>query len=521
MNTKMKTLYVVGFLLTISVSLSGQMNSNVLTMGEDLPAFNQVHVSGSMEVKLHQSDTYFLQVDAEEKYHDEITMDVRNGVLTLENKSKRSAPNKKIHASVGLPHLAAVKAGGAVKIIGEGTFRGDFLRIDAGGATSVKLLIDYEEVESKISGASRLTLDGTAGKHSSEISGASKLEAKGLKTGAAYITASGASKAHVFALDYLETKTSGSAKIQVDKKPDVWHSNNQMIDLGDLTDGKPFTDTTRMKIGRKHIEIIDGDSVKISIGSRSVVIDEKGNVNVERKRKHKFNGHWAGFELGFNGLLTPNFDMNYAKEDAYLDLRMEKSINVNLNFFEQNIPLNKRNTFGMVTGLGFSWNNYRFGNNVFITPDSLELKGYYMEGVEMRKSKITNLYLTLPLMFEVQSRAVRKRDKLHLSVGVVGGWRIRTHTKLYYEEANKDFWLRDPASGELLPNKMSSPGGSSRIIDKNHDSFHMRPFKLDASVRAGWGVIQLYANYSLFSLFIDDRGPELYPISVGISLTPW
>lgn len=518
MKTKMKTCMLACVMLAITGALNAQP---LISMGQDeLPPFNKVYVSGAMEVNLQQSDTWYLQVDAAEAQPNDVKMDVSNGVLKLENNS-RGAAGRGVRATVGLPELSALKAQGAVKITNEGTFQGDFIRIDASGATAVKLLIEYDEVESKLSGASRLELEGKARKHTSVISGASKLHAKGLKTDAVYVSASGASKAHVFALDYLETKTSGSAKIQVDKEPDVWHSQNQMIDLGNLTDGKSFSDTTRMKIGNKHIEIIENDSVKISIGSRSVVVDEKGNVKVERKRKHKFNGHWAGFELGFNGLLTPNFDMNYAKEDAYLDLRMEKSINVNLNFFEQNIPLNKRNTFGMVTGLGFSWNNYRFGNNVFITPDSLELKGYYMEGVEMRKSKITNLYLTMPLMFEIQTRAARKRDKLHLSVGVVGGWRIRTHTKLYYEEANKDFWLRDPATGELLPFKMSSPGGSSRIIDKNHDSFHMRPFKLDASVRAGWGVIQLYANYSLFSLFIDGRGPELYPISVGISLTPW
>lgn len=510
-------------LACLMLAFTGSMNAQpLISMNQDeLPPFDKVYVSGAMEVNLQQSDTWFLQVDAAEAQPNDVKMDVSNGVLRLENNSKGANARKGVLATVGLPSLLAVKAQGAVKITNEGTFQGGFIRIDASGASSVDLNLAYEEIESKISGASRLILDGTAGKHTSEISGASKLQAQGLKTGEAKITASGAAKAHVFALDYLETKTSGAASVRVDKKPDVWRAEDQMLELGHMPDGKPFSDTTRMKLGRKQIEVIDGDSVKITIGSRSVIVDEKGNVNVARKRVHKFNGHWAGVELGFNGLLTPNFDMNYAKEDAYLDLRMEKSINVNVNFFEQNIPLNKRNTLGMVTGLGFSWNNYRFGNNVFITPDSLELKGYYMEGVEMRKSKITNLYLTLPLMFEVQSRAVRTRDKLHLSVGVVGGWRIRTHTKLYYEEANKDFWLRDPASGELLPVKMSSPGGSSRIIDKNHDSFHMRPFKLDASVRAGWGVIQLYANYSLFSLFIDDRGPELYPVSVGISLMPW
>ena len=110
---------------------------------------------------------------------------------------------------------------------------------------------------------------------------------------------------------------------------------------------------------------------------------------------------------------------------------------------------------------------------------------------------------------------------MHFAAGVVAGWRISSHTKVYYNEANKVFNLRDTETGNLLPTSMQSPGNSNRNISKNYDSFHMRPFKLDAGIRMGWGIVNLYANYSLTSLFIKDRGPELYPFSVGIALSSW
>ena len=44
---------------------------------------------------------------------------------------------------------------------------------------------------------------------------------------------------------------------------------------------------------------------------------------------------------------------------------------------------------------------------------------------------------------------------------------------------------------------------------------------MDASLRVGWGWINLYANVSLFEMFTVGKGPKLYPFSVGIMLVSW
>jgi hypothetical protein len=49
----------------------------------------------------------------------------------------------------------------------------------------------------------------------------------------------------------------------------------------------------------------------------------------------------------------------------------------------------------------------------------------------------------------------------------------------------------------------------------------MQPFRWDAYAGIGWGIINLYATYSLNPLFRENRGPELYPFSVGITLVNW
>ncbi|PIY31968.1 MAG: hypothetical protein COZ08_07960, partial [Bacteroidetes bacterium CG_4_10_14_3_um_filter_42_6] len=116
------------------------------------------------------------------------------------------------------------------------------------------------------------------------------------------------------------------------------------------------------------------------------------------------NGSWGGVDIGLNGYLTPDFNMDLAKADEYLDLQMEKSINVNLNLYEQNISLcRKSDNLGLVTGLGLSWNNYRFNHPTYLSPDSSDIQGFYMDSISVRKTKLTSFYLTVPLFLEIQS----------------------------------------------------------------------------------------------------------------------
>lgn len=182
----------------------------------------------------------------------------------------------------------------------------------------------------------------------------------------------------------------------------------------------------------------------------------------------------------------------------FLDLKMEKSINVAVNIYEQNFNLIEEN-FGLTTGLGIEWNNYRFRDNVSIDlNDDDGLTGILNdeEGVNYIKSKMVTTYLTLPVMFELQTNSMSKINSFHLGVGVLSGLRLGTHTKFVYDNGDKE-------------------------TDKERGASSMNPFKLDLMARIGWGKINLYGKYALTTLFKDGKGPELYPFSVGISLVNW
>lgn len=490
-------------------------NGKVIAITNDLPFFNAVEASGAISLTLIQSDKHQLIIETDENLVPLVESKVSNGTLKLSASGIRKAT--RLELTVIFKDINLLDVSGAVKVKSEGSISSEMLTLKSSGATVMNLDLTAGKLHSFISGAAKITLTGTADNHSIDMSGATKLVAGSLHTISTSVTGSGASDAMVNAKDLLTTNTSGVAKVRYDKEPARIETKNQSFNSTPIPPmpPRPNADTVSVTVGNVKIRVVEGDSTVVEVGDRKLVVDEKGNVALKRNKRHKFNGHWAGIDLGLNGFLTPDFSLNMPAD--YLDLMMEKSVAVNLNFYEQNIPLNKSRTFGIVSGLGLTWNNYRFDNNVMLRSENKAVQGYHIQGVGMKKSKLVNTSLTVPLYFELQTNATKRKEKAHIALGVVGGWRFSTHTKLYYLEANKPYYLTDQL-GSIVPGTLISPGASRRNIVKDYNGFRQNPFKLDASLRAGWGIVNLFANYSLTPMFIKDRGPELYPFAVGITL---
>lgn len=510
-------LAVVLAMTALPLSAQRTGNANVIGKTFEVSNFTGVDLGGAIKMQFTQADEQSVYFETDENLMEFVKVEVKNNVLNISVSNIRNAT--KLSAVVTAPFLNSITTSGAAYFEGENEIQTDLLKVEASGASRLTLNLTAALLETNLSGASRATFSGLATTHQSELSGASRLVAKELATETTFVKASGASNAWVNTKQ-LKQELSGAAKVSYDNEPlTVEGKSDEAVVFS--SNESHSGDTVNVNVGSVKVQVIDGDSTIVVVGSRRIVVDEKGGVKIERDKKFKFNGHWAGFELGINGLLTPDFDMSYPPALGFLDQRMEKSINVNLNFYEQNIRLNKKGNIGLVSGLGLTWNNYRFGNNVMLANENNQFKGYYMEGISVKKSKLVNTYLTLPLYLEFQTTSNKKKESAHFAAGVVAGWRFSSHTKTYFLESNKEYLLRDPSIVNSLPEVMRSPAASTRNIVKEHDSFQQTPFKLDASVRMGWGIVNLYANYALTPMFVKDRGPELYPFAVGITLSGW
>jgi hypothetical protein len=257
---------------------------------------------------------------------------------------------------------------------------------------------------------------------------------------------------------------------------------------------KQKDDTTNIRFKRKTVKIVeDGDETQIYVKKH-----KKDDWDWFWDDNDRFKGSWSGFSMGYSNFVDKNFALTDGGA-AYMDLNTGKSWNMNLNFAQYSINF-VNDKFGLVTGLGLEWNYYRFDNDNSIQKDAngeiteLDLTQPPYDTWNIEKSKLSTTYATLPVLLEVHTSSSQSRG-LVFSAGAIGGVKLGSNTKIVYKE-----------SGDK--NK-----------DKSKDDYNLSPFRYGVHARIGVGDWLIYGTYYLTPLFEKDKGPELYPISVGIALS--
>lgn len=249
----------------------------------------------------------------------------------------------------------------------------------------------------------------------------------------------------------------------------------------------PKADTTTFPIGDTEIIVINKNIEK----SDSLNIDDIDNDDDDDSNF----AFWDGLDLGMNFLLTSNNDSKYATKDEWIELDPARSLSWRLNLIEQRIPIAKQYV-GLVTGLGVSWNSYSFNKNISLINSTDSIFGVVDSIPEYSKNKIRASYLQVPLMLEFNSSKDKDRA-FHLAAGVIGGLRIGT---VYKQEYDLD---------------------GQEVSVKVRDDWFLSPITLDATARIGYRNLTLWATYGLTPLFKNNKGPEVYPVSIGLSIIPF
>lgn len=205
-----------------------------------------------------------------------------------------------------------------------------------------------------------------------------------------------------------------------------------------------------------------------------------------------FRGHWAGLEVGFNNYLHAE-SMILPEQIDYMDLNTNRSNCFNLNFSQVNIGFSRH--AGLVTGLGVNWNIYRFKgmNSITVGPDGIITELMPDNTVPVKKSRFSTLYLTAPLMFELQIPAGYNR--LNIAAGVIGGLRLNSWTKLVYEDGEKT---------------------------RTNGEYNLNLLRGGVTARVGYENFMIYGTYYLTPWFQNLKGPNgfnLEPFEIGLAFT--
>ncbi len=256
------------------------------------------------------------------------------------------------------------------------------------------------------------------------------------------------------------------------------------------------------------------DTVEITIEKEKVVVIEEndgwrtetityndGKCKKKKSDKVEFTGGLAMLDFGWSNYMDKNF-ISGQKGDEFLDLNTAKSINLAWYVAGLNAKITRSKALVFQTALGLDWTNFRFEDGWSIDRENgmtVASPKYLIDGVsQVSKSKLMTLYLNLPVMVRWNiPLGSDYKHHLYLATGAIGGLRLGSHTKAKYYD--------------------NTTLGSGKVKDK--DSFNLNMLTYDLTLRAGYRGFGVFFNYQMTPMFEKNKGPRVFPYSVGISIT--
>ncbi len=250
------------------------------------------------------------------------------------------------------------------------------------------------------------------------------------------------------------------------------------------------TGTVRILTGNREIIILDSSESRLPKIETDKRQDKDYDSREERERRRRhFKGHWAGAEAGFNSYLTSGYSTDIPEGIDYMSLHTGKSINFNINFSQLSIGLTRHT--GFITGLGFTWNNYVFDGNNNIQKGENGVIEILDPPDILKKSKLTTLFLHVPVILEFQIPTDHQR--LNLAVGAIGAVKLHSHSKMVFENNDKV---------------------------KSDDDFSLNMLRLGTTARIGYENFSIYGTYYFTPLFKPGKQPggiDLFPCEIGLA----
>ena len=177
-----------------------------------------------------------------------------------------------------------------------------------------------------------------------------------------------------------------------------------------------------------------------------------------------------------------------------------------------NEKMNAAGNFGLGYGLGFTSQNVH--TDGVLLYDDVTAKTYFQkvpDSLELETNKLSLNFVDVALEFRLRTAENSKGKRWKFNAGVRGSYLLQSHTK--YEDINGKVKLYNE-KGKLTHE------GTMKNNDWEGEYFiGLNPFQAGVTGRIGYGNVAASVYYSLVNVFRKDKGPELTPLSIGITFT--
>ena len=244
---KMRIFFIVVAVIGISAvfvscysldSING--NGNMVTSERVVSTFEKIQISGSVIVNYHASQEYRAVVTVDSNLEEYTMVYTEGDALKIGTKDGKSYSFTNYIVDVYCPKPSAVSISGSARFNGidkintstftlgisgsakiNGTFECDNFAARISGSGDVESHIECNKFETHISGSAKIAVSGAAKEMSISLAGSGTFTGNEFQTSNANVSISGSSRAHIWVLDYLKAKVSGSGKITYRGNPKI------------------------------------------------------------------------------------------------------------------------------------------------------------------------------------------------------------------------------------------------------------------------------------------------------------
>jgi len=200
------------FIITVS---QAQVTTEEVPVG----SFSKIDVGSAFKVYLKKGDKESVKLEIDEKYRDQVKIEVKGDKLMVSTKWNINNPEK-MNLYIVFKSLNSIEASGACKIESESEITADRLNLDLSGAGKIDIKISVKSLSASLSGAGTMKLSGVAENQTVDLSGAADYKAYDLKSNRVNIEVSGAGNAEIFAEKVIEADISGAGSVYYKGNPD-------------------------------------------------------------------------------------------------------------------------------------------------------------------------------------------------------------------------------------------------------------------------------------------------------------
>ncbi len=169
--------------------------------------------------------------------------------------------------------------------------------------------------------------------------------------------------------------------------------------------------------------------------------------------------------------------------------------------------------FYLEWGMGVSWYNFKFQNNqtVLSKDDNGVIFGEDSRNFDFIKSKLTATYLNASFVPMIDF------GKGGRSTTIFDGSRVDFSSRGNHSSSFR-FGL-GPYAGYLIDSytKQVFKDQGDKHKERNHDTFYLNNIRYGMRLQLGFRDVDLFFNYDINHLFVDNKGPELNAFSFGVT----